>query len=224
MEQPEIKICSPEMEQDGVFWVPMQQAEQGWDDFDLEINFESGTACRFQVDNYRVRDDDALLILQILEGPRDEAQLDEWLSGDLHQSPLHDTVGHHKMECRKSGRRGTRKRRISPWDTLFFGGTPLRGGGEYITRKNNSHWTAQEVKLLVQGVSKFGVGRWSKLKNKYFNTSIRTTVNLKDKWRNLVRAYQKKVQKYTLLQLEPPLVEEIRKVAAKHPYPKQRHS
>lgn len=49
MEQPEIKICSPEMEQDGVFWVPMQQAEQGWDDFDLEINLESGTACRFQV-------------------------------------------------------------------------------------------------------------------------------------------------------------------------------
>lgn len=49
MEQPEIKICSPEMEQDGVFWVPMQQAEQGWDDFDLEISLESGTACRFQV-------------------------------------------------------------------------------------------------------------------------------------------------------------------------------
>ena len=51
--------------------------------------------------------------------------------------------------------------------------------GKYITRKNNSRWTAKEVKLLVQGVSKFGVGRWSELKKKYFKTSIRTSVNLK---------------------------------------------
>ena len=54
--------------------------------------------------------------------------------------------------------------------------------GKYITRKNNSRWTAKEVKLLVQGVSKFGVGRWSELKKKYFKTSIRTSVNLKVQW------------------------------------------
>ncbi|RCV42720.1 hypothetical protein SEVIR_9G238700v4 [Setaria viridis] len=226
MEQPEISFCSPEMEQTGLFWLPVEEAEQGLDGLlgDLQLSLASSTACGLQMENYRARDDDAVLILKLLEEPRDEADLDEWLSGGLHESPLQDTVSHHQMECRRSGRRGTRKRRTSPWDTLFFGGIPLRRAGKYITRKNNSHWTAKEVKLLVHGVSKFGVGRWSKLKKKYFKTSVRTAVNLKDKWRNLLRAYQKNIQKYTLLDLEPPLVEQIRKLAVKHPYPKRRHS
>ncbi|PUZ38875.1 hypothetical protein GQ55_9G230800 [Panicum hallii var. hallii] len=222
MEQPEIKFCSPEMEQTGLFWAPVQQEEQGLDGHlgDLQFSLASGTACELQMENYQVQDDDALFVLQLLE----EADLDEWLSGGLHQSPLRDTVSHHKMEGRKSGRRGMRKRRISPWDTFIFGGTTLGRNRKYITRKNNSRWTGKEVELLVQGVSKFGVGRWSEMKKKYFETSVRTSVNLKDKWRNLLRAYQENVQKYTLLDLEPPLVEQIRKLAAKHPYPKQRHS
>jgi hypothetical protein len=62
---------------------------------------------------------------------------------------------------------------------LFFGGIPLRRVGKHIARKNNSHWTAKEVKLLVHGVSKFGVGRWSEMKKKYFKTSVRTAVNIK---------------------------------------------
>ncbi|CAL4925201.1 unnamed protein product [Urochloa decumbens] len=220
MEQPEITYCSPEMEQTGLFWMPMQQAEQGLDGLlgDLELSLENGTACRLQMENYRARDDDAVLILKLLEEPRDEADLDEWLSGGLHPS-----LCHQQMECRKSGRRGARKRRTSPWDTLFFRDIPSQRGGRYI-RRNNSHWTSKEVKLLVQGVSKFGVGRWSQLKKNYFKTSVRTAVNLKDKWRNLLRAYKGNVQKYTLLELEPPLVEQIRKLGAKHPYPKQRHS
>ncbi|KAG2537815.1 uncharacterized protein LOC120691527 [Panicum virgatum] len=215
MEQPEIKFCSPEMEQTGLFWAPVQEEDQGLDGLlgDLQFGLASGTACDLQMENYRARDDDALFVLQLLE----DADLDEWLSGGLHQSPVGDTLSHHQMLGRKSGRRGMRKRRISPWGTLVF-------EGKYITRKNNSRWTAKEVKLLVQGVSKFGVGRWSELKKKYFKTSIRTSVNLKDKWRNLLRAYQENVQKYTLLDLEPPLVEQIRKLAAKHPYPKRRHS
>jgi len=42
----------------------------------------------------------------------------------------------------------------------------------YTSRKNNSRWTAKEVERLVQGVSKFGVGRWTMLKQKFFKTSI----------------------------------------------------
>jgi hypothetical protein len=64
-------------------------------------------------------------------------------------------------------------------DTFIFGGTTLGRNRKYITRKNNSRWTGKEVKLLVQGVSKFGVGRWSEMKKKYFKTSVRTSVNLK---------------------------------------------
>jgi hypothetical protein len=35
------------------------------------------------MENYQARDDDAVLILKLLEEPRDEADLDEWLSGTL---------------------------------------------------------------------------------------------------------------------------------------------
>ncbi|XP_021313130.1 telomere repeat-binding factor 4-like [Sorghum bicolor] len=85
----------------------------------------------------------------------------------------------------------------------------------YTSRKNNSRWTAKEVERLVQGVSKFGVGRWTNLKQNFFKRSIRTAVNLKDKWRNLLKTYQEGSQKTTQLHLEPSLVERIRKLAEK---------
>ncbi|EEC79332.1 hypothetical protein OsI_20187 [Oryza sativa Indica Group] len=55
-------------------------------------------------------------------------------------------------------------------------------------RKNNEHWTLKEITELVKGVSKNGVGSWTKLKRDFFSTSIRTAVHLKDKWRNLLKA------------------------------------
>uniref|UniRef100_A0A0A9B5Y4 Uncharacterized protein n=1 Tax=Arundo donax TaxID=35708 RepID=A0A0A9B5Y4_ARUDO len=114
---------------------------------------------------------------------------------------------------------------MSPRNSSLFEKVPsARRSGEYTARKNNSHWTAKEVKSLVQGVSKLGVGPWSKLKKKYFKTSIRTAVHLKDKWRNLLKAYEGNVIKDMLLDLEPPLVERIRQLAAKYPYPKNRHN
>ncbi|OEL31995.1 hypothetical protein BAE44_0006986, partial [Dichanthelium oligosanthes] len=45
--------------------------------------------------------------------------------------------------------------------------------------------------LLVNGVSEYGVGKWKYVKTKYFLTSIRTPVHLKDKWKNLVKACNK---------------------------------
>ena len=51
MEQPEIKFCSPEMEQTGLFWGPVQEEDQGLDGFlgDLQFSLASGTACEHQV-------------------------------------------------------------------------------------------------------------------------------------------------------------------------------
>jgi hypothetical protein len=46
-------------------------------------------------------------------------------------------------------------------------------------RKNNDHWTKNEVMKLVDGVEKEGIGKWSKVKGIYFSTSIRTHVHLK---------------------------------------------
>ncbi|KAG2548798.1 hypothetical protein PVAP13_9KG208600 [Panicum virgatum] len=66
------------------------------------------------------------------------------------------------------------------------------GGGKGRSRKNNDHWTEGEMIDLVNGVSRKGIGRWSKIKGGYFSTSIRTAVHLKDKWRNQVRACKAK--------------------------------
>jgi hypothetical protein len=52
-------------------------------------------------------------------------------------------------------------------------------------RKATKHWVSEEVKLLVDGVSDLGVGRWTQLKNKWFPNSdsdsvpVRTAEHLK---------------------------------------------
>ncbi|XP_042499376.1 uncharacterized protein LOC122077491 isoform X2 [Macadamia integrifolia] len=56
-------------------------------------------------------------------------------------------------------------------------------------RKHHRAWTLSEVMKLVEGVSRYGAGRWSKIKRISFAShTYRTSVDLKDKWRNLLRA------------------------------------
>ncbi|XP_073146627.1 uncharacterized protein [Henckelia pumila] len=56
-------------------------------------------------------------------------------------------------------------------------------------RKHHRPWTLSEVVKLVEGVAKYGAGRWSEIKRSAFvSCSYRTSVDLKDKWRNLLRA------------------------------------
>ncbi|KAL3839674.1 hypothetical protein ACJIZ3_024265 [Penstemon smallii] len=56
-------------------------------------------------------------------------------------------------------------------------------------RKHHRLWTIAEVRKLVDGVSQYGVGRWSRIKKLFFSSSAhRTSVDLKDKWRNLLKA------------------------------------
>uniref|UniRef100_A0A1D1XQE9 Telomere repeat-binding protein 6 n=1 Tax=Anthurium amnicola TaxID=1678845 RepID=A0A1D1XQE9_9ARAE len=61
---------------------------------------------------------------------------------------------------------------------------------KYSTRrKHHRAWTLCEVVKLVEGVSKYGAGRWSEIKRLAFPSyTYRTSVDLKDKWRNLLRA------------------------------------
>ncbi|EYU45881.1 hypothetical protein MIMGU_mgv1a005063mg [Erythranthe guttata] len=64
--------------------------------------------------------------------------------------------------------------------------TTANGG---IRRKHHRPWTLSEVVKLVEGVAKYGAGRWSEIKRLAFASySYRTSVDLKDKWRNLLRA------------------------------------
>lgn len=45
-------------------------------------------------------------------------------------------------------------------------------------------WSDQEVKQLTEGVERFGKGQWAMIRDAYpFNG--RTSVDLKDKWRNI---------------------------------------
>ncbi|KAK4784495.1 hypothetical protein SAY86_018863 [Trapa natans] len=58
-----------------------------------------------------------------------------------------------------------------------------------IRRKHHRAWTLSEVMKLVDGVSRYGAGRWSEIKRLAFASySYRTSVDLKDKWRNLLKA------------------------------------
>uniref|UniRef100_A0A1J3FNX0 Telomere repeat-binding protein 6 n=1 Tax=Noccaea caerulescens TaxID=107243 RepID=A0A1J3FNX0_NOCCA len=63
----------------------------------------------------------------------------------------------------------------------------MQGAG--LRRKHHRAWTLSEVTKLVEGVSKYGAGKWSEIKKLSFSShSYRTSVDLKDKWRNLLRA------------------------------------
>ncbi|KAJ7951540.1 Telomere repeat-binding protein 6 [Quillaja saponaria] len=58
-----------------------------------------------------------------------------------------------------------------------------------MRRKHHRAWTLVEVMKLVEGVSRCGAGRWSEIKRLAFASySHRTSVDLKDKWRNLLKA------------------------------------
>ncbi|KAF7110280.1 hypothetical protein CFC21_110416 [Triticum aestivum] len=110
------------------------------------------------------------------------------------------------------GLRGPRKRRIFPWGT---------GSMNFHRRKNNEHWTHEEVKKLVKGVKAYGVGRWTMVKSRYFSASVPDPAHLKDKWRNLLRACgvpcasqrKEKAQKTMFRPLDTELIQQIQGVA-----------
>ncbi|KAF7104624.1 hypothetical protein CFC21_105518 [Triticum aestivum] len=90
-------------------------------------------------------------------------------------------------------------------------------GQTHRSKRNNDHWTSEEVKELVDGVSVYGVGPWTKLKNERFPISVRTAVHLKDKWRNLVKAVTGNEKRRITPRLDKDCVEKIKRLAADYP-------
>eukprot|EP00052_Salpingoeca_macrocollata_P025861 m.237110 g.237110 ORF g.237110 m.237110 type:complete len:178 (+) comp22495_c1_seq2:1649-2182(+) len=59
-------------------------------------------------------------------------------------------------------------------------------------------WGEEEVANLIQGVEKYGVGAWCVIRdNVYLN--FRSSVDIKDKWRNLVKTGEVNPADYTLV-------------------------
>jgi hypothetical protein len=53
--------------------------------------------------------------------------------------------------------------------------------------KKRKRWTQDEEKLIEDGVTEFGPGRWADIKAKYFSGSHRTQIDIKDKYRNMAK-------------------------------------
>ena len=63
-------------------------------------------------------------------------------------------------------------------------------GGDGVPRRAKHHnpWALEEAEALVEGVARCGGGRWADIKKLGFAAiEHRTAVDLKDKWRNLLR-------------------------------------
>ncbi|XVE61691.1 hypothetical protein DITRI_Ditri06bG0060300 [Diplodiscus trichospermus] len=99
-------------------------------------------------------------------------------------------------------------------------------------RKHQRMWTLAEVIKLVDGIAQYGVGRWTDIKRLLFASSAyRTPVDLRDKWRNLLRSSsahkynRREVEdklKHAVRPLPKPVVCRIRELATIHPYPRVR--
>ncbi|CAN4119291.1 unnamed protein product [Withania somnifera] len=106
--------------------------------------------------------------------------------------------------------------------------------GTYQDRKHNKYWSLHEVLKLVEGVSKYGVGRWSDIKKMFFQSSVRRSpADLKDKWRNLLRASCRRLQsrrgvdakkKHGVPSIPPDVLKRVRELAVIYPYSRQRRS
>ncbi|XP_073012026.1 uncharacterized protein [Typha latifolia] len=103
---------------------------------------------------------------------------------------------------------------------------PVVKGGP--RRKHHRAWTLCEVLKLVDGVAQFGTGRWSEIRRLAFASySYRTSVDLKDKWRNLLRASLAQVpaseneqgknsRKHTSVPIPTPILSRVRELAETH--------
>ncbi|KAH9320971.1 hypothetical protein KI387_015610, partial [Taxus chinensis] len=99
---------------------------------------------------------------------------------------------------------------------------PTAKGG--TRRKHHRAWTLGEVMKLVEGVSRCGPGRWSEIKRLAFSAyQHRTSVDLKDKWRNLIRASNAQLQtnkegrtqrKHASIPIPAPILARVRELAA----------
>ena len=65
---------------------------------------------------------------------------------------------------------------------------PRAAGKTPTGQRKRKRWTDQEVDFLLEGVRLFGVGNWKDIQN-HFQFGDRSYVDLKDKYRNLLKHY-----------------------------------
>ncbi|XP_078440231.1 uncharacterized protein LOC144710359 [Wolffia australiana] len=189
-----------------------------------------------------------------------EAECNSYIKGigySVHQEKILHQLRDHNVLCHS--RRGRPKKNLShtlvkdalgsrpvprSWissesenEDFEPGSSPAeRDGGKCVARrKHHRLWTLAEVMKLIEGVSKCGVGRWTKIKRLLFSSSgYRTSVDLKDKWRNLLRAsgahvpgHKKEIESKRKSQsgmVPQSVLRRVRDLAAIHPYPRERSS
>ena len=95
---------------------------------------------------------------------------------------------------------------------------PSRGGGR---QKVHRPWTLPEVEALVEGVGHYGRGQWADIKSLKQNgvadaLESRSAVDLKDKWRNLLRIAMLPVlyKRREATEMPPALLARVRELAA----------
>lgn len=101
---------------------------------------------------------------------------------------------------------------------------PSRGGGR---QKVHRPWTLPEVEALVEGVSHYGRGQWADIKSLEANgvsaaLASRSAVDLKDKWRNLLRIAMLPVlyKRREATEVPPALLAKVRELAAQKGSPR----
>ncbi|XP_044960237.1 uncharacterized protein LOC123411369 isoform X2 [Hordeum vulgare subsp. vulgare] len=92
----------------------------------------------------------------------------------------------HKSRVRSARKRGTWSINTKPCSRDVCS---VCEGQKHGRRRNNDHWTSEEVNKLVDAISAHGAGQWAELKKERFPESVRTAKHLTDKWRNLVKAF-----------------------------------
>ncbi|XP_023518018.1 uncharacterized protein LOC111781580 isoform X1 [Cucurbita pepo subsp. pepo] len=99
-------------------------------------------------------------------------------------------------------------------------------------RKHQKMWTLTEVMQLVDGIAEYGTGRWTHIKRHLFaHSPHRTPIDLRDKWRNLLRASCVNIQNRKGIErkqshasrpLPKSLLQRVYELANIYPYPKER--
>lgn len=165
--------------------------------------------------------------------PKENTQSSEISFGKAIQVPF---VSQLPTECQKTSPPPMMENRIESYssgseddsETMM---RSMTGGNQ---RKLHRLWTVSEVKKLIDGVAHFGVGKWTHIKKLLFSSSVhRTPVDLKDKWRNLLKASralkgsriedeQKRSQPWR--PLPKSILCRVRELASAYPYPREGNS
>lgn len=150
----------------------------------------------------------------------DEEQLEHCLEESNGSNASLVRVKRSKRQSRSS-RHQTKRKRI----TMASATRPIQqthgkdGSSANRRRKQHNPWSVEETRMLIKGVAICGEGKWADIKRLEFKELVsRSPVDLKDKWRNLLRLAQltqthpraRKVEKRTDLPSE--LLQQVRRL------------